>query len=356
MSRETSEQRAKAFRENYDNHRDVVVIPPKKEFNTDFNLREELVGPYCRVSTLADEQAESYELQKLYYDELVSRHDNWRLVDIYADQGISATSMKRRKDLLRLIEDCKAGRVTLIITKSVTRFARNTVDCVSTCRMLKTLQPPVGVYFETENIYTLSQNSELQLDILSMLAQAESETKSTSIKWGIRSRFAKGIPRIVDLYGYIREGRNLGPDPETANVVRQIYEARYYGHSTGELRIMLHEKGVPSPEGNEWWSSSTLLYLLTNERYVGDVTMQKTVVVDLFTHKSVPNDGIIEKYHIYNNHTPIIDRKIWLAVQGTFGAQDWKTLLDYSSGQTINGRTLYPIKTSFRRGQHELVF
>lgn len=344
MSRSSREQRAREFRENYGKQSDLIIIPPKKEYNTDFNIREELVGPYCRVSTMADTQVESYELQKLQYEEMVNLHPNWRLVDIYADEGISATSMKRRKDLLRLIEDCKAGKVTLIVTKSVTRFARNTVDCVSTCRMLKALQPPVGVYFETENIYTLSQNSELQLDILSTLAQAESETKSASIKWGIRSRFAKGIPRIVDLYGYIRNGRQLTPDPETSVIVQEIYWCRYNGYTTGNLKEMLHSKGIPSPEGREWWSASTLLYILTNERYVGDVFMQKTVVVDLFSHKSIKNDGIVEQYQLYSNHEPLVDRDIWLAVQGNLGERDWKTLLDYSSGVNFNGQVFYPVK------------
>ena len=139
-------------------------------------------------------------------------------MDVYADEGISATSMKKRKDFNRLIGDCKTGRVSLVLTKSVTRFARNTVDCVSTCRMLKKPEPTCGSTVRSGCLHTLASNSELQLNLLSTLAQSESETKSLAVKWGIRKRFARGIPRIVDLYGYLREGRDLAEDPVTSHV------------------------------------------------------------------------------------------------------------------------------------------
>lgn len=159
------------------------VIPRDKEIEDRQKSQIQLVGPYCRVSTLSEQQETSYEQQKLYYTEYVQKHPNWTLVDIYADPGISATSTKRRKQFNRLIADCKRGAVTYIITKQVSRFARNTIDCVGICRELRNLDPPVGVFFETEGLNTLSSTSDLILTFMAALAQGESETKSLLSKF-----------------------------------------------------------------------------------------------------------------------------------------------------------------------------
>ena len=241
--------------------------------------------------------------------------------------------------------DCKTGRVSLVLTKSVTRFARNTVDCVSTCRMLKNLNPPVGVLFEADGLHTLASNSELQLNLLSTLAQSESETKSLAVKWGIRKRFARGIPRIVDLYGYLREGRDLAEDPVTSHVVRMIYGWVLMRYSISEIRDLLHIYHIPSPQGKEFWSHATILYILSNERYAGNVTMQKTFVHDLFSHKSVKNRGQLPKYEIIDYHPKLVSETDWIEVQRILFSTVWTGFLrtDYSITIEPNLR-VYPVE------------
>lgn len=305
----------------------VTVIPAKEEYAVDLHEKDELVGAYCRVSTMSDEQVESYDLQRKEYEEKIAQNDHWTLVDVYADEGISATSTKKRKDFNRLIEDCKCGKITLVVTKSVTRFARNTVDCVSTCRMLKNLDPPVGVLFETDNLHTLAANSELQLNLLSTLAQSESETKSLAVKWGIRKRFARGIPRIVDLYGYLRDGRHLEEDPIKGPVVRMIYEWVLMRYSLSEVRELLHTYHIPSPHGREYWSTSSILYVLSNERYGRKCDHAKTFVQDLFSHKSVKNKGQLTQYEIRDYHPRLIEEPAWIETQRLLFSSVWADFL-----------------------------
>ncbi len=338
------EERRRRFHEDLDAH-EVRVIPAKEEYCIDIREKDELVGAYCRVSTMSDDQVESYDLQRQEYEDKIAQNKHWTLVDVYADEGISATSMKKRKDFNRLIGDCKTGRVSLVLTKSVTRFARNTVDCVSTCRMLKNLNPPVGVLFEADGLHTLASNSELQLNLLSTLAQSESETKSLAVKWGIRKRFARGIPRIVDLYGYLREWRDLAEDPVTSHVVRMIYGWVLMRYSISEIRDLLHIYHIPSPQGKEFWSHATILYILSNERYAGNVTMQKTFVQDLFSHKSVKNRGQLPKYEIIDYHPKLVSETDWIEVQRILFSTVWTGFLrtDYSITIEPNLR-VYPVE------------
>ena len=313
-------ERAQKFRENYNSDNDIEVIPSNRDIGQEHSheQRTELVGPYCRVSTKQESQTESYELQKIYYEEYVAKHPNWNFVDIYADEGISATSMRNRKDFIRLIEDCRKGIVTRIVTKSVPRFARNVVDCISTVRMLRNLPRPVGVYFETENIDTLSRESDLQLSMLSAFAESESINKSTSIKWAIRQRFAAGIPKIVDIYGFDREGLTLTANEEQAAVVKRIYTLFSQGERVSTIAAMLNAERILSPRGKEKWSQSTIRYILTNERYCGDVHMQKTVCVDVFTHRSVKNAGLERQYRMKDYHQGIVEKSLWDEVQVVF--------------------------------------
>lgn len=345
MSKESSRQRAEEFRELLHKQNDVIIIEPELPNILDVKEREEKVGAYCRVSTNQEDQVDSLETQKAHYEDMINSNPLWTMVGIYPDPGISATSTKKRKKFNELIADCIAGKVTLIVTKSVFRFARNTVDCIATCRMLKNLSPPVGVYFETENLFTLTMDSEIYLNMYSMMAQAESETKSKSIKWGIRSRFAKGIPRIVDLYGYIRNERNLMPDPVTMRHVIMMYKMRANGCSIQRIINRLHELNIPSPTGKEYWPYSTVCYILTNERYAGNVRMQKTVVVDIFTHRSVKNN-IIRSYFKENYHEGIIDKILWNAVQLTFTMENLSIedmiLLNFAP-TTLMGQNFYPV-------------
>ena len=198
-----NENRKQRIREAFHDGKQVERMPAREDMapqhSDDVIYR---VAPYCRVSTMSEMQAESFEIQQQYYNEYIAKHPNWTLVRIYADEGISATSVKNRKDFNNMIEDCKAGKIDLIVTKSVSRFARNVVDCIKYARDLRALSPPVGIYFETENINTLSQNGELLLTVLAAFAQDESVNKSISVAWGIRQRFAKGIPKLVKPYGY----------------------------------------------------------------------------------------------------------------------------------------------------------
>jgi DNA invertase Pin-like site-specific DNA recombinase len=202
------------------------------------------VAPYCRVSTMSEMQAESFEIQQQYYSEYIAKHPNWVLVRIYADEGISATSVKNRKEFNHMIEDCKAGKIDMIVTKSVSRFARNVVDCIKYARMLRSLSPPVAIYFETENINTLSQNRELLLTVLAAFAQDESVNKSISVAWGIRQRFAKGIPKMVKPYGYQCVDNKLVVDEEEAGVVIRIFYKRNDDNLTiaNELKESLEDR------------------------------------------------------------------------------------------------------------------
>lgn len=279
QSNEDSQSRRKQIAENlrssFNNSDNVRIIPSRQDLGQDTIDRPERIGAYCRVSTKADAQVESYEMQKKYYEDYILKHPSWTLVDIYADEGISATSMKNRKDFLRLVQDCKSGRITKVITKSISRFARNVVDCVDTARMLKNLTPPVGIIFETDNLDTLRNDMDSQLSIRASFAEYESVTKSNAVKWGIKSRFANGIPALRDLYGYSRNKRILTIDPTESQIIQMMYQQVADGHSIAEVQRILRSTRVPSPSGNADWSNSTILYILTNEKYCGDVRMQK---------------------------------------------------------------------------------
>ncbi|WP_289027341.1 recombinase family protein [uncultured Flavonifractor sp.] len=332
---------------------DVTVIPANPNVLLDVHDRIERVGPYCRVSTLANEQVESYEIQKEEYTKLISEHPNWTIVDVYADEGISATSIKHRKDFLRLLDDCRAHKVTLILTKSVTRFARNIVDCISICRELKQLNPPVGIYFETENIFTLDQDSEMMLNLYSVVAQSESETKSMAVKWGIRKRFAMGIPRLCALYGYKyikkfeagtqdegdRTSGRLEIDKEAAAVVKAIYSWYLAGLTLSEISTLLSQSKVKSPKGNDRWSHSSLFYVLTNERYTGHVIMQKTYTADIFSHRSVKNNGVLTKYHLADNHPAIIPEEDWIVAQAMLLKYGWNEFLIGQKSLVLDEKT-----------------
>ena len=321
MPNEKRRQRVKQFVNAYCNSDvEVEVIPSNLDiYGDDSHDKKELVGAYCRVSTMSDMQAESYELQKAYYEEMVTRQPMWTLVDIYPDEGISGTSMRNRHHFLRMIEDCKAGKLTLIVTKSISRFARNVVDAISTVRMLRNLPNPVAVWFETEQINTMRPGADSMLSLLASFAESESLIKSTSIKWAIRNRFKHGLPRIVDTYGFNRDRTILTPSEDgeyhEAQVVREMYAQLLQGKNLSEIQRFLHENGIPSPKGQEWWSISSIKYVLSNEKYAGDVLMQKTVCIDMFSHRSIKNKGHERQYRIQDHHTPIISKDEWTQAQ-----------------------------------------
>ena len=296
------------------------------------------VAAYCRVSTLSDKQAESYEIQKQHYYEYIGKHPNWDLVEVYADEGISATSVKRRKDFNRMIDDCIAGKIDMIITKSVSRFARNVVDCIKYARMLRSLPSPVAVYFETENINTISQSGELLLTVLAAFAQDESVNKSISVSWGIRQRFAKGIPKLVKPYGYRRdkEQERLELVPDEAEVVRRIFDMYLVGMTPYQIAKKLTREGIKSPKGKHRWNVSSVAYILGNDRYCGDIIMQKSVGVDIFSHKRVRNLGQAQRYRIRNVHDPLITKEEWRTVKNRIAMPDREAVvLDDETGTGV---------------------
>jgi len=308
------EKRAREFEQRInEQYEDFEVIPSYADLGIDLTPEKELVGAYCRVSTMQEAQVDSFIMQKKYYEEYVEKKEHWELIDIYADEGISATSIKRRKDFLRMLDDCKAGRLTRIITKSVSRFGRNVVDTIATVRSLRNLPTPVGVYFETERIDTLKRESDMQLSLLASFAESESVTKSESVKWGIRNRFAKRMPRIVDLYGFDRDGLNLTINGEEGPIVAKMYELLFDGYSPAQIARYLNSMKVPTPRKiGDSWVPASVKYILANERNCGDVIIHKTVTIDIFSHKSVKNTGQERSYRLKNHHPGIISYEDWL--------------------------------------------
>lgn len=279
---------------------------------------------YCRVSTDSDMQLSSFELQQEHYQKLADSNKNWDLRHIYADEGISGTSLKNRVQFNEMISACKRGEYDLIITKSVSRFARNLVDCISLVRDLKKQMPPVGVFFETDNLFTLSEDSELKLAILSTVAQGESEKKSESMNWSLRERFKNERLLVPDVYGYCRERDPVGRYDkkakleiveEEAKVVRFIYNAFLAGYTLSGISEILNECGIPTKTGKHEWHEATVRYILMNERYCGNILTWKTFTADIFEHTKRRNNHDRDQYLYENDHEAIVTPEMYEAVQ-----------------------------------------
>lgn len=274
------------------------------------------VAAYARVSTDSEEQQTSYEAQVDYYTHYIQSKAEWEFVGIYTDEGISATNTKHRDGFNAMIQDALAGKIDLIITKSVSRFARNTVDSLTTVRKLK--EKGVEVYFEKENIYTLDSKGELLITIMSSLAQEESRSISENVTWGKRKQFADGkvfLP-YKQFLGY-RKGADGFPEivPEQAEIVRRIYSLFIGGKTTGGIARLLTAEGVPTPAGKANWQASTIESILTNEKYRGDARLQKNITVDFLTKKMKPNEGEVPQYYVEHSHPAIIKPQEWDLVQ-----------------------------------------
>lgn len=280
---------------------------------------------YCRVSTDSDMQLSSFELQTEHYQNLAGKHKNWDLRKIYADEGISGTSLKNRDQFNAMLEACWAGEYDLILTKSVSRFARNLVDCVSLARRLKNHTPPVGVFFETDNLFTLSEDSELKLSLLATFAQEESIKKSESMVWSLSERFKSEKRLLVpEPYGYSRQrdtnGRyvqsaKLQIIPEEAEVVRFIFDAFLAGYPLRAIAEILTEADVPTKTGRSGWSEGSLNYILRNERYCGSILTWKTFTADVFEHKKKRNRQDRDQYLYTNQHEAIVPAEKFEAAQ-----------------------------------------
>lgn len=310
-------QKAK-IRERYKgiNPDDLDVIPAKPQKTLYDDTIEKNVGAYVRVSTDDPRQTTSYELQKNHYEDLVTHRPGWKLVKIYADEGISGTSLQHRDAFIRMIADCKQGKLDLIVTKSVSRFARNVVDCIKYIRELKALPSPVGVFFEAESIYTLDSNSEMSLSFISTLAQEESHNKSEIMNASIEMRFKRGIFLTPPLLGYDHdEEGNLIINEEEAKTVRLAFFMYLYGYSSQQIADTFTKLKRKTKKGNTVWSSNSIIQILQNERHCGDVLAHKTWTPSYLDHKSKKNRFNRTQYRQRDHHEAIISRDDFIAVQ-----------------------------------------
>ena len=276
------------------------------------------VAAYVRVSTDSAQQESSLDLQKEYYENYIKNNPEYEFVGIYQDDGVSATSVERRKGFLKMIEDCKAGKIDLILTKSVTRFARNIGDLLSYVNLLNSLNPQVEVRFESERISTIEKTGEMILASFGMLAQWESQSKSESITWAIDNRNAKGDYLAHKILGYTKEKGRESPliiNEEEAKIVRFCYAMTISGHSFSDIANVLNTYGVKSRFGNVSWTSSGIATLLSNEKYIGDLRVRKTVTPNYKTHKSKKNEGEKPQYYVKDFHEPIVSSLVYDVTQ-----------------------------------------
>ncbi len=316
--RSVGEQKARIHQRVYAeaNPDNYEFIPAKKRIDYyDNDVSQRLAG-YVRVSTENILQTTSYELQKKYYEDYVARHPNWTLVRIYADEGISGTSLEHRDEFNRMIADCRAGKIDIILTKSVSRFARNVVDCVSMVRMLSEFDHPVGVFFESECVFSLNDDSQMAFHFLATMAQEESHMRSRSMETSLRMRLDGGLPLTPKLLGYSHDSQgNLVINPEEESTVKLIFYMYLYGYSTSDIADTLTKLGKRTYLGNVNWTSSSIVQVLRNERHCGDVKTRKTFTPNYLNHKAKKNRGDRPQSVYRNHHDAIITRDDYIAVQ-----------------------------------------
>ena len=280
------------------------------------SVRKRRVAAYARVSTDEEEQQTSYEAQVDYYTRYIASRPDWEFAGVYTDEGISGTNTRKRKGFNRMITDALAGKIDLIVTKSVSRFARNTVDSLVNIRKLK--EHNVECYFEKENIRTFDSKGELLITIMSSLAQEESRSISQNVTWGQRKRFADGKVSMpyASFLGYRRgEDGKAEIDEEQAKIVRRIYGDFMAGKSSTQIAAELTEEGIPTPGGKAKWTKTTILSILRNEKYKGDALLQKSFTVDFLQHQRKRNEGEVPQYYVRESHPAIIPREEWELVQ-----------------------------------------
>lgn len=274
------------------------------------------VVAYCRVSKCVESQSSSLKTQIESFGKTITDKKDWQIIDIYYDYGITGTCAQKRPGFLKMIDNCKKGKIDIIITKSISRFSRNTVDLLEYTRMLKDIG--IGVYFEKERLFTLDSTSEMLLTVYAAFAQEESHSISENIKRGFRQRFQMGFPKYSRMYGYSLDNTDKNKwkyiDNE-ANIIKQIFDKYLHGEAINSIIDWLNNNGIKSTFGKNWYKT-TIANILKNEKYVGDAVMQKTIVIDYLNHKSVSNKcGIAPKYVKKNHHEPIIPRDDFDIVQ-----------------------------------------
>lgn len=298
----------------------VMLIPAKRQVGNTArqqNAKPKLrVAAYCRVSTDSAEQATSYDAQVEHYTEFIQKNPEWEFAGIYADDGISGTNTKKREDFNRMIDDCEAGNIDMIITKSISRFARNTLDCLKYIRQLKDKNIPV--FFEKESINTMDAKGEVLITIMASLAQQESQSLSQNVKLGLQFRYQNGQVQVNHNHflGYTKDADgNLIIDPEQAEVVKRIYREYLEGYSMDRIAKGLESDGILTGAGKTKWWTSTINKILRNEKYIGDALLQKTYTTDFLNKTRVKNNGIVPQYYVEGNHEAIIPKDIFLRVQ-----------------------------------------
>jgi DNA invertase Pin-like site-specific DNA recombinase len=303
------------------------VIMPKKKIYAYQDAPKVRVAAYCRVSTAEEAQVGSFEMQVQHLKSVIDNNPNYELVKIYTDEGISGTSVGKRKGFQEMIEDACAGKIDLILTKSISRFGRNIVDILTTLRKLSDLNPPVAVNFESEGINTSDGKNKLVISILSALAELESQQKSIAIKEGIRYRMQEGLYKfsVKNTIGYYRDysGR-VKIEPAEAEIVRYIFDTFTEGASPKEIAESLTAQGIRSPKGMEYWQSATIRNILQNEKYCGDVLYQKTYSSDYLTHKALKNRDVLPQWYWENNHPAIIKREQWNKARELLETRNWR--------------------------------
>lgn len=301
------------------NPRKVTVIQPSANlttFQSKTGKQKKRVCAYARVSTDQEDQINSYKAQIHEYTKYINDNPEWIFQGMYADEGLSGTSIKKRVQFLNMIDDARHGKIDLILTKSMSRFARNTVDSLTIIRELRNLG--VEVFFEKENLYSSDSKVDFMLTIFSSIAQEESRNISENIKWGYRKRFKEGIVHINTnrFLGYDKdENGNIVINPQEAKTVKMIFNLYIAGYSTREIAEHLTQNNIVNGRGVVLWKPATITSILTNEKYSGDVILQKRVTVDYLSHKSVFNTGQAPQYHITNNHEAIIEKEVFMIVQ-----------------------------------------
>jgi len=314
----------------------IIVIPAKPLVAQNRTFPRQLrAAAYCRVSTDQEEQLTSYEAQVAYYTDKIMSNPEWTLAGIFADEGITGTSVKKRTNFLRMIRLCRKGKIDIILTKSISRFARNTVDCLNYIRELKELG--IAVIFENENINTMKADTEIIITMLAGFAQAQSESISQNVRWGKRQAFKSGKVsfQYSRIYGYER-GENDKPRvvPEQAAVVRRIFQSYLAGSSVPDIKRMLEAEGIAAAGGKPQWSVGALQYMLRNEKYCGDALLQKTFVENCISKKTRKNNGELPKYLVQNHHEAIIDRTLFEKVQAEIARRAGKRKVSDKTSKT----------------------
>ena len=316
----------------------IVVIPAKSRDEIQRTTRLN-VAAYCRVSTDQEEQENSYEAQISYYTENIGKNNDWQMAGIFADEGITGTQAKKRPEFLKMIRLCRQRKIDMVLTKSLSRFARNTVDSLNYIRELKALG--IAVIFEKENINTLETDTEMMLTIMSCFAQAESESISKNVSWGIRQSFKNGnVPmQYARLLGYKKgDGGNAEIIPDEAEVVREIYRCYLDGMSMNLIADRLNAKGLTTKGSGSPYRKAVVQRILTNEKYTGDALLQKTYVTDCITKKTRKNNGELPMYLVKNHHEPIISRSDFNRVQEEMARRSAKRTIADKLTKTGQGK------------------